>query len=311
MNDWRLFIDGSSKSLKVVLLHNRVRSEQYPSLPIAHSVLLKESYDTTKLLLEKIQYAKYGWEVIGDFKMVAFLMGLQGGFTKFPCFLCLWDSRETTNHYKKKEWKMRDEFKIGEKNVKFEPLVDYNKVLMPPLHIKLGLIKQFVKALDKESEAFNFLKNTFPKLSEGKITAGVFTGPQVKQLLNSKSFPKLLNKKEKAAWLSFNEIVSGFLGNNRDPNYESIVHRLTKNFENMGCRMSLKVHILHSHLNKFKENMGIYSEEQGERFHQDVKQMEQRYNSQATASMMGDYVWSLMRDSSSDHMRQSRSNVHF
>ena len=36
----------------------------------------------------------------------------------------------------------------------------------------------------------------------------------------------------------------------------------------MGCRMSLKVHILDAHLDKFKENMGAYSEEQGERFHQ-------------------------------------------
>ena len=54
--DWRLFIDASSKSLKVVLLHNRVQYEQYPSLPIAHSLLLKESYENTKMLLAKIQY---------------------------------------------------------------------------------------------------------------------------------------------------------------------------------------------------------------------------------------------------------------
>ena len=32
--------------------------------------------------------------------------------------------------------------------------------------------------------------------------------------------------------------------------------------------MSLKVHILDAYLDKFK-NMGAYSEEQGERFHQD------------------------------------------
>ena len=36
----------------------------------------------------------------------------------------------------------------------------------------------------------------------------------------------------------------------------------------MGCRMSLKVHILDAHLDKFKDNMAAYSEEQGERFHQ-------------------------------------------
>ena len=37
--EWRLFIDSSSKNLKAVLLHN---GNKYPSLPLAHSVHLKE-----------------------------------------------------------------------------------------------------------------------------------------------------------------------------------------------------------------------------------------------------------------------------
>src|ERR1700743_2140370 len=51
-------------------------------------------------------------------------------------------------------------------NVKWEPLIDPRKVLVPPLHIKLGLIKQFVTALDKESAAFKYLQDLFPQLSE-------------------------------------------------------------------------------------------------------------------------------------------------
>ena len=64
---------------------------------------MKENYQNPKALLDAINYAQYEWDVIGDFKMVAFLMSLQGGFTKFPCFLCLWDSRNTSLHYKVKE----------------------------------------------------------------------------------------------------------------------------------------------------------------------------------------------------------------
>ena len=52
--------------------------------------------------------------------------------------------------------------------------------------------------------------------------------------------------------------------------------------------MSLKVHILDSHLDKFKENMGAYSEEQGERFHQDILDFERRYQGQYNENMMGD-----------------------
>ncbi|MGH0137166.1 UNVERIFIED_CONTAM: hypothetical protein FKN15_035896 [Acipenser sinensis] len=74
---------------------------------------------------------------------------------------------------------------------------------MPPLHIKLGLMKQFVRALDKESAAFKYLQDFFPKLSEAKVKAGVFVGPQIKKILECNEFPKKLTSKEKAAWNSF------------------------------------------------------------------------------------------------------------
>ena len=41
--------------------------------------------------------------------------------------------------------------------------------------------------------------------------------------------------------------------------------------------MSLKIHFLDSHLDSFPENLGDYSEEQAERFHQDFAKMEKRY----------------------------------
>jgi hypothetical protein len=38
--------------------------------------------------------------------------------------------------------------------------------------------------------------------------------------------------------------------------------------------MSLKLHFLNAHLDYFPENLGAVSEELGERFHQDIKEME-------------------------------------
>jgi hypothetical protein len=307
-NEWRLFIDSSNRSLKAVLLHN---GNQLPSLPLAHSVHLKEEYNSVKLLLDALKYHEYAWEIIGDFKMVAFLMGLQGGFTKFPCYLCLWDSRDTTSHYCKRIWPERSEFTVGRNNVKWEPLVDPQKVLMPPLHIKLGLMKQFVTALDKEKAAFKFLQGFFPKLSEAKVKAGVFVGPQIKKILECKEFPKKLTRVQKAAWSSFKAVVDGFLGNNRAENHVELVNTLVKNYAAMGCRMSLKVHILDAHLDKFKNNMGAFSEEQGERFHQDIMTFERRYQGQYNENMMGDYVWILLRESDFSYKRQSRKRAHF
>ena len=40
------------------------------------------------------------------------------------------------------------------------------------------------------------------------------------------------------------------------------MEELADAYEKMGCRMSLKLRVLHSHFDEFEENMGDYSEEQ-------------------------------------------------
>jgi hypothetical protein len=40
---------------------------------------MKESYENMKLLVENIQYQKYNWNICGDLKVTAFLLGLQLG----------------------------------------------------------------------------------------------------------------------------------------------------------------------------------------------------------------------------------------
>ena len=163
-------------------------------------------------------------------------------------------------------------------------------MLMPLLHIKLGLIKQYVKQLDPEGEAMKHIQELFPKLSEAKITAGVFVGPQVKQLINSTTFPEKQSKVERTAWTSFISVFKGFLGNHKAKDYREIIDKLLETYQSMGCRMSLKLHVLQAHLDEFKENIGDYSEEQDERFRQDVSSFEERFKGQYNESMMGDYI---------------------
>ena len=60
--------------------------------------------------------------------------------------------------------------------------------------------------------------------------------------------------------------------------------------------MSIKLHFLNSHIDYFPENLGAVSEEQGERFHQDLKELEVRYQGRWNTNMMADYCWLLKRD---------------
>jgi hypothetical protein len=60
--------------------------------------------------------------------------------------------------------------------------------------------------------------------------------------------------------------------------------------------MSLKIHFLNSQLNFFPENLGAVSEKQGERFNQDIKEMESRYRGRWNVNMASDYCWTVHRE---------------
>ena len=62
---------------------------------------------------------------------------------------------------------------------------------------------------------------------------------------------------------------------------------------------------------RFPENLGDLSEEQGERFHQDIKTMEARYQGRWDAHMMADYCWNLMRDCPGKSHSQMSYKRHF
>ena len=305
--EWRLFIDSSNRSLKAVLLHN---SNHYASVPIAHSTTMKETYDNLKIIIQNIQYDKHKWRICGDLKVSGILLGQQSGFTKTPCFLCLWDSRDRAKHYTNHKWPERKSLEVGKSNVIATPLVDPKRVLIPPLHIKLGVMKQFVKALDKDSQCFKYLESKFPSKSDAKLKEGIFDGPEIRKMMADDQFISSMTNIEKAAWLSFKEVTENFLGNRRSPNYKVIVSKMVENYGNMGCLMNYKLHFLHNHLDSFPENCGDYSEEQGERFHQDVKVMEKRYQGRWDASMLADYCWMLKRDCETTGKKRKRKPLH-
>ncbi|KAL4113048.1 hypothetical protein QTP88_016749 [Uroleucon formosanum] len=193
-NEWRLFIDSSKRSLKGVLLHN---GNFLASVPVTHSVYLKETYDNLKFVLEKMKYLEHKWSICGDLKII---------------------------------------------------------------------------------------DNAF---------------------LNS------MTTIEKNAWISFKEVINNFFGNIKSENYETIVNSMLENYRILGCSMSIKMHFLYSHLDKFPENLGDVSEEQSERFHQDIKEMERRYQGRWSVTMMADYCWMLQRETHYVYRRKSTKRSFF
>ena len=102
------------------------------------------SSESIEVLLEATQHNAYKWSICGELKVVGILMGIEGGFTKHCWFLCLWNSRTTKEHYIRRDWPVRESYLSGVANIENVPLVDPQNTLLSSLHIKLGLIKNFV-----------------------------------------------------------------------------------------------------------------------------------------------------------------------
>ena len=103
---------SSKRSLKAVLLYN---CNVLASIPLAHSTKLFESYETLKLVLERIKYHEHEWQICGYLKVIGLLLGLQRGYTKCPSFLFEWDSRARDKHWETVHWPEREQLQPGSK----------------------------------------------------------------------------------------------------------------------------------------------------------------------------------------------------
>jgi hypothetical protein len=147
----------------------------------------------------------------------------------------------------------------------------------------------FVMALDMNCPAFAYLRKKFPRLSAEKTKSGVFIGPQIRQLFKDDYFECVLSDSEKTARESIQNVSTGLLGKVKAADFRQLVEDLLNSYEKLWCNMSLKTHFLHSHLDFFPPKCGAVSDEHGERFHQDISAMEQRYKSTWSAAMLAYY----------------------
>ena len=161
--------------------------------------------------------------------------------------------------------------------------------------LKLGLMKQFVKVLDKSERGFDYICFEFSGPSIEKKMSRVFDGPQIRQLLRDISFVSSMNPIKARAWMAFTNVIKDFLANKKTDNYKELMAELLSSFQHWGCNMRIKVCLLKSHLDSFPENLGSVSDEQEERFHQDIKLCIMECCFEGHLDVMADYCWSLVR----------------
>ena len=71
--------------------------------------------------------------------------------------------------------------------------------------------------------------------------------------------------------------------------------------------MTIKMHFSFSYLDQFSENVGNVSDENGERFQEDIQVMEDRYQGHSNINMMADCCWGFKKGKLKKKQKKNRN----
>ncbi|GBN11413.1 hypothetical protein AVEN_157920-1 [Araneus ventricosus] len=154
------------------------------------------------------------------------------------------DSQVREKHWTQKKCHI---LQADKSNTMSDPIGSREMVVIPLLHLKLVLMKQFVKALNAVGRCFQYVVFSFSALCFEKIKSGVFDGSQILHTFAC-GCELTGRQKKKSALLSFKTATQNFLGSRKEDNYEILVIRMLLDFCVLECNMSVKLHFLFNHL---------------------------------------------------------------
>lgn len=63
-----------------------------------------------------------------------------------------------------------------------------------------------MKPLNREGDAFQYLKEKLPEMADAKLQDGFFKGPQIRPLFKDNTFKTKLNKMDEKAWKCMGQV---------------------------------------------------------------------------------------------------------
>lgn len=98
-----------------------------------------------------------------------------------------------------REWPCRKQLPPAQKNTANDSFVNPQKIFLPQFHLKLGMMKNYVKAMNRNGESFRYLVQTFPRIHDAEIKEVIFVGPQINEIRNDRNFDEVLEGTDKTA----------------------------------------------------------------------------------------------------------------
>lgn len=109
-------------------------------------------------------------------------------------------------------------------------------------------------------------------------------------------FEACLSEDEAIAWDCVKAVIENVLGKTRVAHSDVLINDMLNAFNELNVHMSLKIHLLRSHLDFFNKQLSTESDEHGERFHQQIHDMEKRYNGKKLDRMIADFCWYILQE---------------
>lgn len=146
-----------------------------------------------------------------------------------------------------------------------ESLVPRQNIILLPLHIKWGQMKQYNEGLHKNGHRFHFISQIFAGFSTANTRAKISEETQMCRLIKDSTNLRL---NYGWIWKTYDWIFySGykfFLGDKKVENLKELVNDIVPHFK--------------SQIDYFWQSLENFNEEQGRSFHQHLKKLESIYH---------------------------------
>jgi hypothetical protein len=99
---------------------------------------------------------------------------------------------------------------LSRTNVTYRAVVNKTKIYLPARHIKLGLIKVFVKTINKGGEGVNCLKANVSAHKSGQDKRRHFRRSSSTTAFSKLRLQNKVNAADRRAWVAFENVCSNF-----------------------------------------------------------------------------------------------------
>jgi hypothetical protein len=127
------------------------------------------------------------------------------------------------------------------------------------------------------------LRETFQNHNYAELKEGIFSGSQIREIINDELFEPLMVESEKSAWLTYKAFCLSFFGNVIAENYKELVEDLLN-----ACQTVIENSFLLSHLDFFPPKAGTVNDEHGKSFHHYFSTMKDKYAGKSSQNMLAD-----------------------